>query len=524
MLQISLLSLASLILSSLFRMLSASLFCFSLSLVLYWGTTLIKPSSPLKPTSSSYHDRPHSRSASNSSTDTTDSTASNTYSDSSSDAISSKLDTAPPNFLQFFSSTSYSVMVFIASRLSISLEGAPASASNFPSPSSSFLPPPTPGAHEFAIKPPAGKKQSLSKLDKEGVKRVSGGEVNGSAVTVESTAPPVTVNGATPNGVLNTAISVPLPTSPLPTTPSTPTPGSVLVHRRSLQNGTLNNGMSSSHLEPPVSPAPYACSSTSASATPTISQAKLPAEYDEPAELTVDTNVPTSVGPPSRPLSTSLDPSLFSNRPAPPSPALSASGRRLSRALSSSSSRGGGSASRPTSMMGISVSRANSLRNKDGRGGMGSPREMGAFALPSPIALDGSGFPGVGTPTTATMKRMSTLSTTSIEEREEDDDAPRSAILIPQVPVGAESCVVGNSGSGAVVVTSPVGEVTKRPPKHYIKIRDFGFAKGDDRHVGMGVDVPKANRVERVNRKLAMAPGVRAKRRESEMSWGSGGG
>ncbi|KAF9037059.1 hypothetical protein BJ165DRAFT_573689 [Panaeolus papilionaceus] len=544
--QSSPLSLAGLTSSYVLPALSAFLFCSFLILILYWTTKLINPFSLLL-SFPSYHDRPHPRSASNSSTDSSTSTASHMSSASLSNQHPSKPETPSP-FLKLVYSNPRLAMTILASRLSISLEGTPASASNFPSPSSSFLPPPTPGAHEFAVKTPATRKQSATKLDKEASKRASGVESeNGSTATVEGSTTGSTnvvvngaINGDKTHGVLNTAISVPLPTSPLPTTPSTPTPGSVLVHRTSLQNGNTTNtvtasSISSSYLEPPASPAPHNnYSSTSASTTPTISQPKLPAEFDEPADLTVDTNVSTYSGmngPPSRPLSTSLDPSLFSNRPAPPSPALSATTRRLSRTLSNSS-RGGGSSSRPTSM-GISISRANSLRNKDGSGrAMGSPRDINAFALPSPIALDGNGssigFGAglVGTPTTATMKRLSTLSTNSvasIEEHSEDDDAPRSAIVIPHSST-LESPASMVSPSQAVMDSMDEGHATKRPPKVYIKIRDFGFSADDDRHRGMGDDVPKANRVARVNRKLAMAPSVRARRRESEMSWGSGAG
>ena len=40
------------------------------------------------------------------------------------------------------------------------------------------------------------------------------------------------------------------------------------------------------------------------------------------------------------------------------------------------------------------------------------------------------------------------------------------------------------------------------PARIYIKIRDFGFPPTDERHLGLGADIPKANRVHRLNRKL----------------------
>ena len=36
----------------------------------------------------------------------------------------------------------------------------------------------------------------------------------------------------------------------------------------------------------------------------------------------------------------------------------------------------------------------------------------------------------------------------------------------------------------------------------YIKVKDFGFPPTDERHLGLGADIPKANRVNRLNRKL----------------------
>ena len=40
------------------------------------------------------------------------------------------------------------------------------------------------------------------------------------------------------------------------------------------------------------------------------------------------------------------------------------------------------------------------------------------------------------------------------------------------------------------------------PARIYIKVRDFGFHPSDERHLGLGADIPKANRVHRLNRKL----------------------
>ena len=54
------------------------------------------------------------------------------------------------------------------------------------------------------------------------------------------------------------------------------------------------------------------------------------------------------------------------------------------------------------------------------------------------------------------------------------------------------------------IVSSPPQQSSTlpAPARIYIKVRDFGFPPSDERHLGLGADIPKANRVHRLNRKL----------------------
>ncbi|KIM42638.1 hypothetical protein M413DRAFT_121071 [Hebeloma cylindrosporum] len=315
-----------------------------------------------------------------------------------------------------------------ASRLSIALEGE-ASASPFPSPSSSFLPPPTPGAHEFAVKlPPSarnGRKSSAPHISNPSAEP-SNGDVAELPRSQRSS-----LNGV--NGSKESTLPIPL--SPALVSPMTPTPSNM------------------KHLEPPRSPLPE--QSTSSSTTPTVFTTPLPPE-SESTEIIIPDTLAGANGPASPAFSTSsrrasasINPDLYSNRPAPPSPAIS---RRVSGAPSTSSTR-----SRPPSTV---ISRANSLRKsasvKSARGSpvinphrqsLGGQLSQQSFApLPSPQNLTFS----LNVPST-------------------------SAVPPPQSHVSA-------------VV--------------HVKIRDFGFPPTDERHIGLGPDVPKSNTVHRMNRRL----------------------
>ena len=63
---------------------------------------------------------------------------------------------------------------------------------------------------------------------------------------------------------------------------------------------------------------------------------------------------------------------------------------------------------------------------------------------------------------------------------------------------------------------TPTATTTFSPPPQptthvYIKVRDFGFPPTDERHLGLGTDTPKANHVNRLNRKLGGPDRARAR-------------
>ena len=63
-----------------------------------------------------------------------------------------------------------------------------------------------------------------------------------------------------------------------------------------------------------------------------------------------------------------------------------------------------------------------------------------------------------------------------------------------------------------ITPTATATAISSQPPAHvYIKVRDFGFPPTDERHLGLGADTPKANRVHRLNRKLGGPDRARAR-------------
>ncbi|KAF9558190.1 hypothetical protein CPC08DRAFT_22884 [Agrocybe pediades] len=395
-----------------------------------------------------------------------------------------------------------------ASRLSISLEGSAASASPFPSPSSSFLPPPTPGAHEFAVKPAPSSASRVNK--KPGSLHPPSVEVappetdsitsdmsSNSAHVIKppgSSQPPVQVQKDT---TTTTTLPNP-PASPALISPMTPTPST--FQRQS----HLRPKLSMEYLEPPQSPAYQSNSSTS---TPTKTAVPLPPADEQvkaespPLSKIVIPDVPMddSVSGPngnnnnnapsspafstssnSRSKSSAFDGSLLSNRPAPPSPAGS-----LSRRISTSSS-----ASRAKSSRRSSLSRTNSLKRSS------SKRDSAvASARDSPVINP---------------HRVSIGSQLSQSFAPSPLPSPRVASF-EMVPLPPSQGDAAAAAAAAASTSSVAGESTtttedvpkqKKVPKDYIKVRDFGFPASDERHIGVGVDVPKPNKVTRLIRRL----------------------
>ncbi|KAG6883800.1 hypothetical protein C0993_003671 [Termitomyces sp. T159_Od127] len=206
--------------------------------------------------------------------------------------------------------------------LSLCLE-VPRSSSPFPSPSSSFLPPPIPGNHEFAIRPlsschPTSKATSLAGMDESKISTTNGsGNLSGKEMSVavepdrRSEAPLETFKDTS-------SISLdPMPLAHQPSHTTTPLPTPPC---------TLKPSVSDVITPPSTAPVPLG------SATPIPSPIKIPSPLPSPSLVT---NNP-----------------LTPNRPAPPSPAAS---RRVS-SMSTFSTRS------PAPSTSTNVSRASSVR------------------------------------------------------------------------------------------------------------------------------------------------------------------
>ncbi|KJA16081.1 hypothetical protein HYPSUDRAFT_47711 [Hypholoma sublateritium FD-334 SS-4] len=352
-----------------------------------------------------------------------------------------------------------------ASRLSIALEGE-ASASPFPSPSSSFLPPPTPGAHEFAVKPAPTNRigRKLSATASAAAHASANGDGTPRSEPGPERTPLVDEEG---NGHAQAAALAPTPKdtlrpgplSPALASPTTPTPHTLQHHHPT-------------HLEPPRSPGPGPEQSTSSATTPTILTSTLPPEEQQLATITIPSALEPgpggSVSAPTSPAFSTFSathsrppsgaPSLSSWRAAPPSPALS---RRVSGVPSLASTRSA-RASRPPSQA-LSLSRAGSLRKQ--------PPSARASPVLAPHRLS--------------------LST-----------APPPPPLSPQNLSFALNAPSSSSVTTPAATARPLSATPSSTAAARIVVRDFGFAPSDPRHSGLGPDVPKANSVRRLNRRL----------------------
>ncbi|KAF8812726.1 hypothetical protein BYT27DRAFT_7251653 [Phlegmacium glaucopus] len=241
---------------------------------------------------------------------------------------------------------------------------------------------------------------------------------------------------------------------------------------------------------------------------------------------------PSSTPTTSRPTSVSIDTALFSNRPAPPSPALS---RRVSGAASLGSTSVTHSRSRSRSS--LTMSCVNSMRMS----GVGSDaRRQSLGTQLSQFMAAGAGTTGTGTedrnggsvtPTTKPMASSSplgsphklTFTSTSLAQQA---SASTSSINPPSALISVTSPSIVPTPSDPTISVPVPASTTASPPSSipplapapvpatptvYIRIRDFGFASTDERHLGLGTDVPKANRVHRLNRKLGGPDRARAR-------------
>ncbi|KAL0948804.1 hypothetical protein HGRIS_008933 [Hohenbuehelia grisea] len=289
-------------------------------------------------------------------------------------------------------------------RLSLCVD-LPPSTSPFPSPSSSFLPPPMPGVHEFAIKVPPGKNSRKKTMDdkenrdkdraneRDKARDSAGAKLNGAAPADPPTfagkalqAPTSSLPVASERTADHHLIGSRSPSPPVVSVaPSTPTFSDQSTPQIPSQPSSLQ-------MDPVQSPPPDVLS---ASTTPTRNSLALP-----PTPTLSHTNSTDYTAPSSSTSSESLSRrgSLTSNRPAPPSPSVS---RRASAAASTSSNRS--RSSRPPS---ASFSRTNSNRH--------SQRASQLFPLSS-------------------ASPRASIAWAAAQERDADNRSPRPRMVLVQI-------------------------------------------------------------------------------------------
>ncbi|KAH7916653.1 hypothetical protein BJ138DRAFT_1108445 [Hygrophoropsis aurantiaca] len=330
----------------------------------------------------------------------------------------------------------------------------------FPSPGSSFLPPPMPGPHEFAIRPPsAGRK--MSKKDAEDLNLATGDTSSGNFNTTNHAT---TNNSSNPlNGAVSlTRVHMFLIHSFLPR----------FLHSMLNISRSLLRVLSFQESKSPLTPAtsiglsndlldprtPIPCSPTSTPHTPTehtytspdrpLRTSSLSYHFDGTGDPLLSPSSPnyTSQNNANHRQSTQSCTSLTSSRPAPPSPAIS----RRASGLSRTSSR---SRSRPVS--GISGRASRPVSGVPGSSGIRSRPVSGTLAPGASISR---------TPSGRRAKDIMGMSAV-VESKEKEQEKPLEEVLL-------------------------------------IKIRDYGFPANDPRFAGNGVDVPRPNRPKVLARRL----------------------
>ena len=307
---------------------------------------------------------------------------------------------------------------------------------------------------------------SSSSESSSSLKGENGGFVNGSQHLPTSNMQPVDVDspGITTASNDTTSISAASVSSSPIVSPTTPTPSSVsLMFRQRLLDATsrqtsLEASLLESSNTPTLSKDVYSSGGASKDEgvdregnqrgtkiiipdPSTLVSLTDPNSNPPPSSIPNNTSLNSNFTPiSSRPTSTTIDTTLFSYRPAPPSPALS---RRVSGAPSTASStHSSNSNSRPRSR--------SSMTRRPRMSGVGSDA-----------------------------RRQSLGNQLNQFER---STASTATPILPSLPQPSS--------------TPPP------PARIYIKVRDFGFPPTDERHLGLGADIPKANRVHRLNRKL----------------------
>ena len=230
-----------------------------------------------------------------------------------------------------------------------------------------------------------------------------------------------------------------------------------------------------------------------------------------PLPSSIPNSTTSTPAPTSRPTSTVIDTALFSNRPAPPSPALS---RRVSGAPSiASSTHSSASNSRPRSRSSITrrpsmgASRASLRMSGVGsdarRQSLGNQLNQFERSIISSLPVDPLNNVTF-TPSPSSTQQATSSTTMTAPSVIPDATISPTTTLIPNATLVSDpvpTTAITPTATSSLPEPSPTLPAPA-PARIYIKVRDFGFPPSDERHLGLGDDIPKANRVHRLNRKL----------------------
>jgi hypothetical protein len=188
------------------------------------------------------------------------------------------------------------------------------------------------------------------------------------------------------------------------------------------------------------------------------------------------------------------------------------------------------------------MSRANSMRMS----GVGSDAKRQSLGIQFIDVVDGGSGGSPVTPTTAFMASSSsplasprtltfapqplpsTSTSTSIDPTPPATKETSSPSIVPEpiilpTPILTPTATTTLFSTASSPPPSQPQHSSTPPPSIYIKVRDFGFDSTDERHLGLGTDVPKPNRVYRLNRKLGGPDRAKARAlAEVNAAFGSG--
>lgn len=370
-----------------------------------------------------------------------------------------------------------------------------ASASPFPSPSSSFLPPPVLDAHEFAIKLPPRKISNVSRTEFAFQGSADSASVPNPRETEKSLSETIATNLEAVSAESTVVLSSDCMSGSQQSRPFLSQTTSPVMNMHSPTTPTL----ASLHLSTVGSAAVEPLENSTRDGSPQQSR-----PTDNSSSLTQSQALPLSPN----------SPSLSSIRPAPLSPAAS---RRTSTISARSSKSIASSVSNPPSR---NNSRRQSKRSSNGLSGLS-------------LVLNSVTGVGAGVGTSNKQSMLSALNTDSrnqffLPQIEGDEDAAAN-VKTPTVTTPSSNIAIPISMTDTANPAEPTPDQSvatsrkyRRSTKIKIHIRDFAFKKSDDRYRGVGFDVPKPNHFSRLNKKLGGSKKVPSSKRWSITSESTG--